>query len=140
MSGQVAELPLSGVGAATDTLTEGEINTSTIAPNVAQTFPTDETITGITVYVSTSEAFDLLESEVTITAQLYTSTTPDNVFTPVPGASVTASPAFTGIGSLGTIASGIVTGLSIPVTAQTRGMLVVSATPVGIALVNSIPL
>jgi BclB C-terminal domain-containing protein len=64
---------------------------------------------------------------VTITAQLYESATPDNVFTPVAGATVTLAPPLTGVLAIGTLSSGIVTGLSIPVTAQTRLLLVYSA-------------
>ena len=96
-------------------------------------------LTGITVYVSTSASLSLIGSSITVTAQLYTSPTPDNLFTPVAGAIVTAAPAFTGVLASGTIANGITTGLSIPVTAQTRGMLVVSATATGLTLVNTLP-
>jgi hypothetical protein len=73
--GNVAELPLNGVAAATSPFSGGVIDTSATSPSVAQTFPTDGTITG----------------------------------------------------------------LSIPVTAQTRAMLVVSASATGIALVNTVP-
>lgn len=63
----------------------------------------------------------------TITAQLFESTTPDNTFTAVPGAVVTLAPALTGIVAIGTVSNGITTGLNIPVTAQTRLLLVFSA-------------
>jgi hypothetical protein len=45
----------------------------------------------------------------------------------VPGAVVTLSPPLTGINSIGFISSGLTTGLSIPVTTQTRMMLVFRA-------------
>jgi BclB C-terminal domain-containing protein len=70
----------------------------------------------------------LVGSTVTITAQLFSSPTPDNTFTAVPGALVTLAPPLTGIVALGTISNGITTGLAIPVTAQTRLLLVFSAT------------
>jgi hypothetical protein len=54
----------------------------------------------------------------------------------VAGASVTLAPALTGIVSLGTISSGITTGLAIPVTAQTRCMMVAFANAFGLSLIN----
>jgi hypothetical protein len=62
------------------------------------------------------------------------------VFTAVPGAVVTASPPFSGLVTIGTITSGIVTGLFIPVTAQTRLVFVISATAEGVTLVNAVSL
>ncbi|WP_346723070.1 exosporium glycoprotein BclB-related protein [Bacillus thuringiensis] len=75
---------------------------------------------------------------VTITAQLYSFTTPDNIFTPIPGASVTLAPALIGVVALGTISNGITTRLSIPVTAKIRLLLVFSATFVGLSLIKTI--
>jgi len=138
LSGTVAELPLDGDASTSGVLTGSSIDTTT-GDDVGQTFPTDETITGITIYTSTTQAQTLVGETITIQAQLYTSTTPDNTFTPVPGATVTATPALTGIVSPGTISNGITTGLTIPVAAQTRGMIVVSATATGVSLINSIP-
>ncbi|WP_325765956.1 MULTISPECIES: hypothetical protein [Bacillus cereus group] len=74
----------------------------------------------------------------TITAQLYSFTTPDNIFTPIPGASVTLAPALIGVVALGTISNGITTRLSIPVTAKIRLLLVFSATFVGLSLIKTI--
>ena len=71
-------------------------------------------------------------------AQLYQSVTPNNTFTPVPGAEVTLAPALTGIISIGDISSGETTGLSIPVTAGTRLLWVMSATADGLSLVNTV--
>jgi BclB C-terminal domain-containing protein len=89
--------------------------------------PEDGTITSMAAYFSTTAALTLVGSTVTITAQLYSSTTPDNVFTPIPGAVVTLAPPLTGIVAIGTISSGSTTGLSIPVTTETRLLLVFSA-------------
>ncbi|HFF3743181.1 TPA: hypothetical protein ACGCM8_005490 [Bacillus cereus] len=74
----------------------------------------------------------------TITAQLYSFTTPDNIFTPIPGASVTLAPELIGVVALGTISNGITTRLSIPVTAKIRLLLVFSATFVGLSLIKTI--
>ncbi|WP_349629775.1 exosporium glycoprotein BclB-related protein, partial [Lysinibacillus sp. D4A1_S13] len=67
------------------------------------------TITSIAAYFSTTAALALVGSTVTITAQLYRSTVPNNTFTPIPGASVTLDPPFTGILSIGRVSNGITT-------------------------------
>jgi BclB C-terminal domain-containing protein len=135
-------LPLDGDQAGSEQLTGSELDLTggggQIVP--AQTFPTDETIQSITVFSSTTVAQALIGTTVTVTAQLYTSTTPDNTFNPVPGASVTAAPPLTGVDAIGTISNGITTGLSIPVTAGTRGVIVVSITAAGLSLVNAVPM
>ncbi|WP_142318835.1 exosporium glycoprotein BclB-related protein [Bacillus cereus] len=106
--------------------------------NFSFSMPDDGVITSISAYFSNNVALTLVGSTVTITAQLYSSTTPDNIFTPIPGAVVTLAPALTGVVALGAIASGITTGLSIPVTAETRLLLVFSATAAGLSLLNTI--
>jgi BclB C-terminal domain-containing protein len=142
LTGQVAVLPLDGDQAGTGSL-QGSVLDQTGGPGEvvpAQTFPTDETIQSITLFTSTTSALALVGTTVTVTAQLYTSTTPDNMFTPVPGALVIAAPPLTGVDAIGTISNGITTGLSIPVTVGTRGVIVVSATAAGIGLVNAVPM
>ncbi|MBE0338125.1 exosporium glycoprotein BclB-related protein [Paenibacillus sp. 23TSA30-6] len=106
--------------------------------NFAFSVPRDGVITSIAGYFSTTAALALVASSSTITAQLFSSPTPNNTFTAVPGASVTLAPPLTGIVALGTISSGITTGLAIPVTAQTRLLLVFSATATGVSLVNTV--
>ena len=106
--------------------------------NYAFSVPRDGTITSVACFFSTTQALSLVGSTVTVTGQVYTSSTPDNIFYPVPGAIVTLAPALTGVIAIGTISNGIVTGLSIPVTAQTRVMVVFTATASGLSLVNSI--
>jgi len=83
-------------------------------------------------------ALSLVGSTVTITAQLYESATPDNTFTPIAGTLVTLAPPLTGVLAIGTISSGIVTGLSIPVTAETRLLMVYSITAAGVTLINTV--
>ena len=73
-----------------------------------------------------------------IRAQLYVSNTPNNVFTPIPGAIVNLSPALSVTISIGTISNGITTGLSIPVTAQSRLLMVYSAQASGLSLINTV--
>ncbi len=95
--------------------------------NFAFSVPRDGIITSLAAYLSTALELALIGSTVTITAQLYASTTPDDTFAPVPGATVTLAPSLTGVVALGFISSGLTTGLSIPVTANTRLLLVFSA-------------
>jgi BclB C-terminal domain-containing protein len=109
-----------------------------IAINEAFSMPRDGTITSIAAFFSTTVALSLAATTVTITAQLYQSTTPDNTFTPIPGALVTLAPPLTGILAIGTISSGITPALSIPVTAETRLLMVFSITAAGVALINTV--
>jgi BclB C-terminal domain-containing protein len=102
----------------------------------AFSMPRDGTITSISAYFSNTVALTLIGSAVTIYAQVYISTTPNNTFTSV--AVVTLGPALTGNVAIGTIANGITTGLNIPVTAQTRVLVVFSTTSVGLSLVNTV--
>jgi BclB C-terminal domain-containing protein len=106
----------------------------------AQTFPIDETINSMTVFTSTTVGTSLIGTAVTVSAQLFTSSTPDNTFLPVPGASVIAAPSLTGVDASGTVSNGMTTGLTIPVTAGTRGVIVVSITATGLSLVNAVPM
>ncbi|WP_347491650.1 exosporium glycoprotein BclB-related protein [Desulfoscipio sp. XC116] len=105
--------------------------------NFAFSVPRDGTITSIAAYFSNTLALSLIGTTITITAQLYSSPTPDNTFQPIPGAVVTLSPALTGVIALGDISSGATTGLSIPVTEGTRLLMVFSATASGLDLVNT---
>lgn len=105
--------------------------------NFAFSMPRSGTIKSMTAYFSTTAALSLIGSTVTITAQLYSSTSPDNSFTAVPGATVTLAPSLSGIISIGSISNGITTGLNIPVTAQTRFLLVFSTQAAGISLITT---
>jgi len=106
--------------------------------NFAFSAPRDGLITSIAAYFSTTAALTLVGLTVTITAQLFSSPAPNNAFTAVPGALVTLAPPLTGLIALGSISNGITTGLAIPVTAETRLLLVFSATATGLSLVNTV--
>lgn len=95
--------------------------------NFAFSAPRDGTITSIAAYFSTTVALSLIGSTVTITARLYSSTAPNNSFSPIPTAVVTLNPSLSGLISIGTISHGITQGLSIPVTTETRLLMVFSA-------------
>ncbi len=104
----------------------GTINTTTIA-NMAFSMPRDGTLTSLAAYFSTTVALSLVGTTVTLTAQLYASTTPNNVFFPIPGAVVVLSPTLTGNIGIGAISSGITSGLNIPIAAGTRLLMVFAA-------------
>ncbi len=104
----------------------GTINTTTIA-NMAFSMPRDGIITSVAAYFSTTVALSLVGTTVTLTAQLYASATPDNVFFPIPGAIVTLNPTLTGVVGIGSISDGLTTGLNIPVSARTRLLMVFAA-------------
>lgn len=105
--------------------------------NFAFSMPRSGTIKSMSAYFSTTAALSLIGSTVTVTAQLYSSTAPNNSFTAVPGASVTLAPSLTGIISIGAVSNGITTGLNIPVTAETRFLLVFSTSAAGISLLTT---
>uniref|UniRef100_UPI0032618417 exosporium glycoprotein BclB-related protein n=1 Tax=Clostridium sp. NkU-1 TaxID=1095009 RepID=UPI0032618417 len=94
---------------------------------MAFSMPRSGIITSLAGYLSISAGVSLIGSTVTVSAQLFQSTTPNNTFVEVPGAVVTLAPPLSGLISIGNISSGITTGLNIPVTAGTRLLLVFSA-------------
>ncbi len=106
--------------------------------NLAFSVPRDGTITDMAAYFSVVLGLTLIGTDITVTAQLYRSTTPDNIFTPIPTAVVTLAPSFGGIINIGDIASGITTGLNISVTAGTRLLLVFTITSDGVSLLNTL--
>ncbi|MCE5293372.1 MAG: hypothetical protein LLF94_02000 [Chlamydiales bacterium] len=101
----------------------------------AFSIPRDGTITSLATYFSVNSPLVLTGTTVTVHAQLYASSTLDNIFTPVPGASVDLAPTLTGASvPTGTSCNGIVTGLNIPVTAGTRLLLVFTISTQGTTL------
>jgi len=105
--------------------------------NFGFSVPRDGIITSVAAYFSVTTAKALVASSITIRAQLYRSTTPNNIFTPIPTASVVLPP-LSGIVSIGDSVSGITDGLAIPVTAGTRILMVFIATAGGLSTINSI--
>ncbi len=113
-------------------------NPSGTLSNFAFSVPRAGIITSLSAYFSTTAALSLLGSTITITAQLYVSSTPNNLFVPIPGAVVNLAPALTGTISIGNISNGLTTGLSIPVTPQSRLLMVYSARASGLSLINTV--
>ncbi|MCR2806062.1 hypothetical protein NQZ67_19440 [Paenibacillus sp. SCIV0701] len=106
--------------------------------NFAFTIPRAGTIESMAAYFSTTVALNLIGSAITIRAQLYRSAVPNNIFEPIPGAEILLSPGLTGVLDLGTISTGALSGLNIPVAAGTRLLMVFSATASGVSLVNAV--
>lgn len=98
--------------------------------NLAYVMPRNGNITSIAAqYTIASDA--IISTEITITAQLYASTDFSDLFSPIPGAIVTLGPPLTGNLAETVQTYGIVSNLNIPVTAQTRLLLVFSASQTG---------
>jgi BclB C-terminal domain-containing protein len=106
--------------------------------NFAFSAPRSGTITSLSANFSTTAGLSLIGSTLTVTAQLYTASAGSNNFSPVSGALVTLAPALTGILSIGASSSGTTSGLSIPVAAGNRYLMVFSATAAGITLINTV--
>ena len=100
--------------------------------------PVSGTITAFAAYFSTSTPLDLTGTTATITARIYRSTTNDNVFNEIPGAVITLAPNLTGNVIEGTSVKGIIQNLNIPVTAETRLLVVFSSRSAGERFQNSI--
>ncbi|NTW33434.1 MAG: hypothetical protein HGB12_12570 [Bacteroidetes bacterium] len=105
--------------------------------NYAFSMPFSGNITSISAYFSLTSAMALIGTTVDVQATLYKSSAPDNIFTEIPGATVSLSPSLTGILAIGTVMNGITTGLSIPVNPQDRILMVFSSTAAGLSLVNT---
>lgn len=99
--------------------------------------PRNGIITDISDFFSTTLALSLVGSTITIQAQLYSSSTPDNTFTAL-GSPVILAPALTGILAIGTVNFGTLSGFNIAVTQNTRLLLVFTATASGLSLVNTV--
>ncbi|ERJ58176.1 exosporium glycoprotein BclB-related protein [Sphingobacterium paucimobilis] len=94
--------------------------------NMAFVVPRDGVITSLSGFFSSSNAYSFIGSTLNISAQLYMGDN-NGGFTPIPGAFVTMAPGLTGLMAIGDTCNGTTTGLSIPVTAGTRLMLVFGA-------------
>jgi BclB C-terminal domain-containing protein len=131
-----------GASASGLAITGGTIDLSgtVLGPSVDFAFsvPRAGTLSAVTGFFSNTIALNLVATTVTMTVQVYASSTPSNVFTAVPGAVVTLSPGLTGIVALGATSSGTTSGLSIPVTAGTRLLFVTSITASGTSLINTV--
>jgi len=135
--GTVTVLPLSGSTSEPGVSVVGGTIDLT-GTTTGQPVSRDGTITAIAGFASLTAAQALVGTTVTQTISVWQSTTPDNVYTPIPGAELNLAPPLTGVLGIGTVSNGILTGLSIPVTAGTNLIVVYSATATGLTLINVI--
>ena len=105
--------------------------------SVAFSMPRDGVITSISAYFSVTVGIGLPGSTVTVHAQLYSSPTPNDTFTAVAGTDVAMTPFVSPI-LVGATTNGTLTGLNIPVTNQTRLLMVFFITSTGLNLVNTL--
>lgn len=126
LPGIVTVLPLSGSGGISSVpIIGGTIDLTSLG--TGQPVARDGTITSLAGFASITAATALVGSTVTETISVWRSTAPNNIYEPIPGATVDLAPPLTGLVAIGTISSGTTTGLSIPVTAGTNLIVVYSA-------------
>lgn len=106
--------------------------------NLSFSIPRNGTLDSLTAYFSTTIPTDLTNTTVTIFAKLYKSDIPDNNFVEIPNTTITLTPNLTGNVPIGTIVSGTINNLNIPVTPKTRLLFVFSAKTSGERFQNSI--
>lgn len=111
------------------TIVGGVIDTTGLS-SFAFSVSEDGIITSISAYFSNSVAVALIGGSITITAQLYSSATPNDLFTPIAGASVSLTPSLTGTIAIGDTSAGNAS-VNLPVIAGTRLLMVYSAVPAG---------
>jgi BclB C-terminal domain-containing protein len=90
--------------------------------DMAFSMPRDGTLTQLSVFFSNVGTVEVFPTGVSVVVQVYRSATPDNTFTPIPGALVTL-PLPAGLLSNGFIANGT-TALAVAVSNQDRLLLV----------------
>jgi len=100
--------------------------------------PRSGTLTNLTAYFSVATALNLTGENITVHARLYQSTTPNNTFSAVPGATINLLPTLNAAVPVGFISTGSVTGINVGVTQGTRLLLVFYATQTGTAVARSI--
>jgi len=137
--GTVNLLPLSGQLTSENSSPNTPVD-DTARWKVTQVVPRATTLTRMAGWFVLRNAMTLIGTTVTVEAQLYLAPSASDTPTAVPGATCTAAPALTGILAVGTTMSCNVTGLSIPVTAESTGYIKVRATAAGLSLVNTVSL
>jgi BclB C-terminal domain-containing protein len=106
--------------------------------NFAFSLPRDGMITGLSAFFGLAAELQLIGTAAQIHAQLYAAPS-GNIFAPILGTAVTLAPAFgAGFHPIGTNTRGLLSGIAIPVAAQTRLLLVFRATAEGAFPINTI--
>jgi BclB C-terminal domain-containing protein len=127
---------LIGFGGSVQSLTVlGGTITVTGLTNYAFSLPRDGVISSLSGYLAATAGLTLL-TPLTYRLQVYSSTGPSEVFAPIPGALVDiVIPTTITVGST---YNNVTTGLNIPVTTETRLLLVASATGGGLLVAGSV--
>lgn len=115
--------------------TGGELNLS--SGNMAVSLPRNGTITSITAYFTNTIPLTLGSTVIQISAQLYYSATPNNVFLPLAGTRVNLSPTLTGNLAADGIFTGTERNLDVRVSRGTRLILVFFLSTTGLPSVNT---
>ncbi len=105
--------------------------------NFAFSMPRNGFITSVTGFFSSAETTAIPSTTITVHARIYASAIPNNVFTAIAGTEIALAPALGPNITVGDVASGAINGLMIPITAQTRIMMVFFATAEGETLANT---
>lgn len=115
-------------------------SSSAISPanNFAFVVPSDGIIASLSASFSNTMAVSLVGSTATLSAEIYKAPAGSDTFSPASGASVTLSPALTGIVAIGDFSHGTISGLNIPVLAGERLLLVIKAEVSGLSLITSL--
>lgn len=106
--------------------------------NYGFSLPRPAIIKSISVVFSNVTALNLVGTNIILKAQLYKCDNLSNTYTAITGATVDFTPDLTGVIAIGTIATGTITGLSIPVSSGTRLVFVTTATATGASLANTV--
>jgi len=105
--------------------------------NLAFSMPRNGIIQSIAAFFSSTVGLNIIDTSINIRAQLYSAPPGSNIFTPLTGAVVDLDP-LPGPISIGDTTRGLASGLSIAVPAETRLLLVFSATATGAVPINSV--
>lgn len=110
----------------------------TTLPNMAFSIPRNGTITSFAAYFSISDTIDLTNATATIGARIYRSASLNNVFTQISETAIDLTPTISGVVTQGTIVTGNLTNLNIPVSANDRLLIVFTARASGQTFNNNI--
>ena len=110
----------------------------TTLPNMAFSIPRNGTITSFAAYFSISDTIDLTDATATIGARIYRSSTPNNSFVQIAETVIDLTPNITGIVPQGTILTGILSNLNIPILANERLLIVFTSRASGATFNNNI--
>lgn len=125
-----------GSSAASHTPLRPTIDTADLA-NFAFSAPRNGTVTAISGFFGVTSALALVCSNVTLNLTLYQSAMPSNAFVPIAATSLDL-PALSGVVAPGKTIHGHLSNLKVPVTTESRLLLVISARATGSNLIHTV--